>query len=212
MMFLRPLAFIGLWLVSSAIAGSSESFNVATEELKHIDFLTANLTDSINAWDGKDFVKALNNIHYPTNATAEYILNATEVLKQYPTTFDITQAFRIGSPAQNLAYTVNASVATLARRKHDFHANAMDSIVITDLKGLLNATRGFSGLLTSYVTKEVRPVAKNIQVQFIKSLQQGVDCFGGKNASCHTAIADPNRTHKLALKYNAMKPNGYPIV
>lgn len=212
MMFLRPLALIGVCLVSSAVAGSSKSFNIATQELEHIKFLTTNLTDAIKAWDGKSLVGALDNIHRPTNATTEYILNATEVLKQHPTTFDMTQAFRIGSPSQNLAYAVNASIATLERRRDDFMANAMGPIVVPDIQGLLNATQGFSEVLTSYVAKDLRPVAANIQVQFVNSLQQGIDCFSGKVETCQTAIVNPNRTRKLALKYNAMTPDGYPIM
>lgn len=211
MRLFRPLALVAVCLVSSAVAGSSKSFNIAVQELNHMRFLTNNLTDSIYAWDGKSFVGALNNIHYPSNATSEYIINATEVLKKYPTTFDLTQAFRIGSPAQNLAYAVNKSVAMLERRKHDFDENSMGPIVIPDLQALLNATMGFSTLLTSYVLEDLRPVAKNIQTQFVESLQQGIDCFNGKKDVCQTAIVDPNRAPELALKYNAMKPDGYPI-
>lgn len=202
---------VGACVVSSAIAGSSKTFDVVTQELHHVRFLTNNLTDAIAAWDGHNYAAALENIHYPSQAMVDYVINATDVLKQYPTTFDLTQAFRIGSPAQRLAYAVNASIATLERRGPEIKTMLMEPVVVLDLSRLLNATRGFSAVLSSYVPKDLRPVATTIQGQFVASLQQGIDCFSGQNNVCQTAIVDPNRTYKLAIKYNAMKPNGYPI-
>lgn len=211
-MGVRSLALMGACLVGLAVAGSSESFDVALQELEHVQFLTNNLTESVNAWDGKNVDLALFNIHQPANATTIYVRNATDVLKQHPTTYDITQAFRIGSPAQDLAYAVNASIASLHRKKDAFVAAGIPSIVVLDLKDLLNATVGFGEVLTSYVDEDLRVVAQNLQQQIIKSLEQGITCFENKNMTCETAVVDPDRTRKLALKYNAMKPNGYPIV
>lgn len=211
-MVVRALALMGACLVGLAVAGSSESFDIALQELEHVKFLTNNLTDAVNAWDGKSVPLALYNIHQPANATTVYVRNATDVLKQHPATFDITQAFRIGSPAQDLAYAVNASIATLQRRKDDFVAAGITPIVVPDLENLLNATQAFGEVLTSYVDEGLRVVAQNLQQQIIDSLQQGIACFEDKNMTCETAIVDPDRTRKLALKYNAMKPNGYPIV
>lgn len=211
-MVVRSLALMGACLGGLAVAGSSESFDIAVQELEHVKFLTNNLTESVSAWDGKSVELALYNIHQPANATTVYVRNATDVLKQYPTTFDMTQAFRIGSPAQDLAYAVNASIATLQRRKDDFVAAGITPIVVPDLEDLLNATIGFGKVLVSYVEQDLQPVAQNLQVQIIESLQQGIACFEDKNMTCETAIVDPDRTRKLALKYNAMKPNGYPIV
>ena len=211
-MVARSLALMGACLVGLAVAGSGHSFNIAIEKLDHIKLLTNNVTESIKGWDGKSLEGALHQIHEPSDATTVYVNGATKDLEQNPTTFDLTQAFRIGSPAQELAYAVNASIATLHERKDDFVALGITSIVVQDIDTLLNARIAFGKILVSYVDQDLQPVAQNIQQQIIDSLQQGKACFQNDNTTCETAIVDPNRTRQLALEYNAMKPNGYPIV
>lgn len=199
-------------LVSNARAGSSKTFNLATETLVQVQNMTEHLTESIKAWDGKSLQDALTNIHNPGNATASYVVNATQVLKDYPTVFDLTQAFKIGSPTQRLAYAVNASIAALIRRKGDFDAAQITPIVAADVQTLLNATQDFADLIISYVLPNLQPVANNMNMQIVNSLQQGLDCFHNVSAetTCTTGIANSTRTYNLAVQYNAMKPDGAP--
>ncbi|KAJ6786845.1 hypothetical protein PWT90_10661 [Aphanocladium album] len=201
-----------LTLVSTVIAGSSEAFNLADQQLTRITAMTSNLTDAISSWDGTDLQTSLSNIHLPSVSLVEFIGSSAGLLSQQQVTLDNTQAFKIGTPAQKLAYAVNASIATLIRRKDDFDAAKIGMIVIEDLRNLLTASRNFSQTLTSLVPKSLRPVAVNLAAQNIDSLQQGIDCFNGTASACIRTIVDPNRTLELAIRYNAMKPDGSPFV
>lgn len=206
------LAAVGGWFITKAFAQNShQTYQMATNELGRIRDLTNNLTDAVAAWDGTDLQTALSNIHNPAEGTVEYITNATEKLQNHDITFGITQAFRIATPTQRLAYAVNASVATLNRRKDDFEAADIGTIVISDLQNLLNTSKTFAETLISYVPMDLRPVADNLKSQTIESLQQGIDCFNGTTSACSTVIVDPDRTYELAVRYDAMKRDGSPI-
>lgn len=198
--------------IANVAAGSNEAYMLANSELKRIMELTNNLTDAINDWDGTDLQASLNNIHLPSVSMVEIIANATGSLRQQQTTLDGTQSFKIGTPAQRLAYAVNASIATLIRRKKDFDAASIGLVVIDDLKSLMAVSQNFSGALTSLVPESLRPVAVNLETQNIGSLQQGIDCFNGTTSACTETIVDPNRTFELAIRYNAMKPDGSPLI
>lgn len=201
-----------LTLISAATAGSSAAFQLADQRLTSIKGMTDKLTDAISSWDGTDLQASLNNIHLPSVSLVEYINNSSALLSQQQVTFDNTQSFKIGTPAQKLSYAVNASIATLIRRKGSFDASKLGLIVIDDLKSLLTASRNFSQTLTGLVPEALRPVAVNLEAQNIDSLQQGIDCFSGTASACIGAIIDPNRTLELAIRYNAMKPDGSPFV
>lgn len=201
-----------LTLISTVIAGSSDAFSLADQQLTRIASLANNLTDAINSWDGTNLQTALSNIHVPSGSLVEFIGNSSNLLGQQHATFDTTQSFKIGSPAQKLAYAVNASIATLIRRKGDFDASKLGLIVIGDLQSLLAASKDFSQTLTKLVPETLQPVAVNLAAQNIDSLQQGLDCFNGAASACIGTIVDPNRTMELAIRYNAMKPDGSPFV
>lgn len=206
------LALVGAGFITNACAqNSGQTYQLATKELLRIQDLTNNLTDAVTAWDGSDLQTALSNIHGPAESTVDYITNATEKLKKHDTTFGITQAFKIASPTQRLAYAVNASVAALNRRKSDFDDAEIGTIVISDLESLLSASQSFAETLIEHVPTNLRPVANSLKVQTIDSLQQGISCFNGTSSACSTAIVDPNRTYDLAVRYDAMKKDGSPI-
>ena len=197
---------------SSARAGSEQPLQVATRELSHIQDLTNNLTDVIKAWDGTSLTFALNNIHAIANDTVSYLVYAAETLKKHPTTFDNTQAFKIGTPTQRLAYAVNASIAALNGRKSSFDEAQINEIAITDVQNLLDASDEFSNVLIGFIPNELRPIAENVKAQIIDSLQQGVNCFNNISSACSLAVADADRTYDLAVRYNAMRKDGSPVV
>ena len=197
---------------SNARAGSEQPLHVATRELNHIQDLTNNLTDVIKAWDVTSLTFALNNIHAIANDTVTYVLHAAEVLKKHPTTFDNTQAFKIGTPTQRLAYAVNASIAALNGRKRSFDEAQINEIAISDVQNLLDASSEFSDVLISFVPNNLRPIAENVKAQIINSLQQGLGCFNNISSACSLAVVDADRTYDLAVRYNAMRKDGSPIV
>jgi hypothetical protein len=207
--FLLMLAWSTFPVALSQSAG--DTYQLATLSLERIQTLTENLTEGIQNWDGSDLTTALSDIHMPAEGLVDYIKNATESMQSQDTTFSLNQAFRIASPTQRLAYAVNASIATLNRRLDNFESAQISAIVVTDLQSLLNATRDFADGLIRHVPTNLRPVAVNMKAQNIDSLQQGIDCFGGTDSACSTAIVDPNRTYELAIRYDAMKRDGSPI-
>lgn len=198
--------------ISNAAAESNEAYQLADRQLKRVNELTKNLTEAISDWDGTDLQASFSNIHLPSVSLAEYITNATGLLREQQAVLDNTQSFKIGTPAQRLAYAVNASIATLIRRKDDFDAASIGVIVIDDLTSLMTASRNFSQALTSLVPQSLQPVAVNLETQNIGSLQQGIDCFNGAASACSETIVDPNRTFELAVRYNAMKRDGSPFI
>lgn len=209
--FSLKAAAIAVFVPTAFAQNAGQTYRQASANLKRIQDLTSNLTDAITAWDGSNLQAALSNIHVPTEGTVNYITNATKALQGHDTTFDLTQAFKIASPTQRLAYAVNASVAALNRRREDFDAAHIASVVITDLESLLSASEDFASTLVSHVPKDLRPVADNLKSQTIDSLQQGIDCFNGTTSACSTAVVDTERTFELAIRYDAMRRDGSPI-
>lgn len=208
-----PAALTTALFASRVIADASEAYNVAYHELEAIHDLTDNLTEAIKAWDGTSLQASLNNIHNPSVSTTTYIAEAAErLLEHRQTQFDKVQSFKIGSPSQRLAYAVNASIASLISRKGAFDDLHASPIVVQDVAGLLSASRNFSEALVYLVPDLLQPVANNLKAQTLDSLQQGVDCFNGTDFACHAGTVDTERTYDLAVRYNAMKPDGSPFV
>ncbi|RMZ89169.1 hypothetical protein DV736_g3597, partial [Chaetothyriales sp. CBS 134916] len=208
MKFLLSMALVSACFISNASADASNTFEIANTALNTILARTNNLTNAIKAWDGTNLLAALNDIHGPSVATNEYIYNVTKQLQEHPGVFNQIQAFKIGTPAQRLAYAVNASIANLVRRKHNFDASHVTTSVVMDLTDLMIASRNFSNVLTKLVPKELQRVAGNMISQNLDSLQQGINCFNGTASACSPAIVNPNRTYDLAVRYHAMKPDG----
>ncbi|RMZ80141.1 hypothetical protein DV737_g3065, partial [Chaetothyriales sp. CBS 132003] len=212
MKFLLSVALASACFISNASGDAGEAYKVADDALNTIMARTENMTNAIKAWDGTDLQAALYNIHVPSASTTKYVVDTAELLQQYSATFDNTQAFKIGSPSQRLAYAVNASIANLVRRKDDFDTAHVSEAVIQDLTALLSASRNFSDALSRLLPEKLQVVADNMKAQNLDSLQQGIDCFNGTSSACYTVIINPNRTYELAVRYNAMKADGAPFV
>lgn len=212
MNLLFSLVFVWTALVPLALTSPHGSlYQLSTQSLEGIATLTQNLTKAILSWDGSDLATALSDVHQPAVGLVQYLTNATGAMQAYDTIFSMNQAFRVASPSQRAAYAVNASIAALNKRVNDFNNASLTSIVMSDLKSLMNATENFSGGLIAHIPSDLGPVAENLKAQYVNSLQQGLDCFGGTDSACITAVVNPNTTYELAVKYNAMQPNGAPI-
>lgn len=216
------LTLFGTVLLSRVNAGSDETFQLLTSQLQNIQMRTENLTNAIYNWNEGNSdnpleqLSAIDNIHWPSADLVTYATNATEALLKVPTTFDLTQAFRIASPVQRFAYAANHSVAALNSRHSVFVKLGSSPVVIvnSDLQDLRSATQNFSQVLISYIPKNLQPVAYALERQVINSINMGLACYAQNDSlipACSTAAVNPNITFELAVKYGAIKPNGFPI-
>lgn len=212
------LIIAGIYLVDQASAVSSGTSRAyALDQLHHIEQLTYNLSYAIGNWTGTGDVlaSALKEIHTPADFIAKYLVNVTRDLKSYETTYDLTDAFRLAGATQDLAYAVNISVAQLNIKEPLLTKNYVGPIVQGDVMALINSTVRFADQLIDFVPEYLRPVALNLKSQAVDSLYMGYHCSNGtgqaKQEACVTISVDPQLTHKMALRWGAIKPNGFPI-
>lgn len=185
-------------------ASSQSTADTAAEELTMIKTLTDSLTQTISSWDGTNLTIAVG-ISTSSMSLVTYIQNSTKQLRGMPTTFSTSESFDIGAPTQELAYSVNASIAALIKQKAAFVKLGLGSTVVMSLNTQLSASNNFSSILLAMVPSDVRPVADALNSQITMSLNEGIACFNNMNASCITAVVNPNRTYDAAVDSGAIK-------
>ena len=67
-------------------------------------------------------------------------------------------------------------------------------LVITSLQQQQNASNDFSKAILSRTPPGIFPIATAINSQIADSLQQGLDCFMGKNETCNATPVNASRT------------------
>lgn len=175
-------------------AASSENdiLNQIIDDLHQVVVLTVNITDTIGKFDGSSLAAALP-ITTSTNNLIAYLANATMKVKQNPENLTANGAQVLGPYSQGLAYTVNASIATLIQKKPAFMKNNLDPLVVSSLNTQINSSKTFSAAILAKIPPLLEPVAAAINSQVTDSIQQGIDCFS-KNESCNPNIVNSSRT------------------
>ncbi|KAF2159941.1 hypothetical protein M409DRAFT_29551 [Zasmidium cellare ATCC 36951] len=156
--------------------------------------LTMNVTGEIAKVAGSDLSTALP-VQSATTNLVNYINNATAALNKFGA-LNLTsdEALVLGPYTQGLAYTVNASIATLIGKKPDFLQLNLGPLVITSLQQQQNASVDFSKAILGRIPPDIYPVATAINSQITNSLQQGLDCFNGMNETCNATPVNASRT------------------
>lgn len=170
--------------------------------LNHIVVLTRNLTGQIadleadkdNLSPGLTQALAINASTY---GLIDYIQNTTRTVKMDPDMLPDSAALELGPYTQSLAYAVNASIATLIRKKPQFNTLGSTGLVIESLKLQKNYSISLSNAILNKIDEQLQPVAAALSAQPADSIQEGLDCYS-KNESCYTAIVNSTRTLQAA--------------
>ncbi|CAK4034402.1 Hypothetical predicted protein [Lecanosticta acicola] len=171
-------------------------------DLNNIRNQTTAVTKVIQAFDGSSLNAAL-----PINAATANVIsainNATADAKRNPQNLTSAGAQALAPVTQELSYAANQSIAALIAKKADFSKLDLDAIVLQSLQQQLNVSAVFSGLLIPKIPADTRPVAVALNSGLGMSLQMGIDCFSGKNASCNPTPVNASRTYDSALQDGA---------
>lgn len=208
---MRLLVVILATATTAAVAKSSLETLIVTS-LTQIMVLTNNTIPKIAAFNGSSLERTLP-IDSATSQVISAIQNSTKAVQARPGALDNAGAEAIGPNTQILAYTVNASVATLIQRKPEFAMVKALPFVVLSLQQQANASNNFSAAVLAKIPADLRSFAEAINSQLSDSIQLGIDCFSGRNESCNPNVINGSRTYDYAVEIGAIpKSDGYRVV
>ena len=183
---------------AASVQAVGESAQTIIADLQSIQNLTEAVTRAIGAFNGS-LALALP-ITSATNDVLAKITTSTEYAKTAQP-FSDDDATALGPYTQNLAYAVNTSIAALIGKKPEFASGNLLPIVVQSLEGQKNSSMMFSSAVSLLVPENTRSVAMALSSQTLESIQQGIDCFSGKNETCNpTNIAEAKAMSMAAEK------------
>lgn len=194
---MRLLPTLLLAATTAYAADTKALLDTILTSLGGVATLTKNVTGMISDLDGKNVSTALP-IQTATDNLVKYINNATVAVNKYDFNLTTGQAQTLGPYTQELAYTVNASIATLIGKKPAFLELSLGGLVVTSLQGQINASNHFSKAILSRVPYSLYSVSVAINSQISGSLQQGLSCFQGMNETCNANVVNASRTMQAA--------------
>ncbi|CAF9929984.1 MAG: hypothetical protein GOMPHAMPRED_005533 [Gomphillus americanus] len=187
---------------------NTSDLNTVLSSLQVIRDLTVNSTWIIGNFTGSNITQALA-ISKATQVIDDATYNATLAIKQIGN-LSVSDAEVLGAFSQDLAYAVNASIATLISKKPLFEKLNLATLVVPSLQGLALGSYAFSSTILTKVPQELQTVSTALSYQVIESIAEGIHCFNGTASSCITTIVNPDRTRIQAIENGTI--NGAPAV
>ena len=187
---------------------NTSDLNTVLSALEVIRDLTINSTWIIGNFTGSNVTQAIA-IQTATQVIDDATYNSTLAIKQIGN-LSVSDAEVLGAFSQDLAYAVNASIATLISKKPIFEKLGLASLVVPSLQGLAFGSYVFSSTILTKVPQELQSVSSALSAQVVESITEGIQCFNGTASSCITTIANPDRTRIQAIENGTL--NGAPAV
>lgn len=185
------------------VAAESSLETLIVDSLTEILILTNETIPKIASFNGSSLEGTIP-IDSATSQVISAIQNSTKAVQANPDTLSNAAAEAIGPNTQALAYTVNASVATLIRKKPQFAMVKALPFVVLSLQQQANASNNFSSVVLGKIPTGLRPFAEAINSQLSDSIQLGIECFNGRNESCNPNVVNASRTYDYAVEIGAI--------